>query len=75
MELILVLAIILFQILFINFIRQTIGTVSYNGKTYGSEQDENAGKLTIKVKPGTVGYDDRNGWEDTKGFHKFETKK
>lgn len=54
--------------------RQTIGTVSYNGKTYGSEQDENAGKLTIKVKPGTVGYDDRNGWEDTKGFHKYEDK-
>ena len=43
--------------------RQTIGTVSYNGKTYGSKQDENAGKLTIKVKPGTVGYDDRNGWD------------
>lgn len=54
--------------------RQTIGTTSYDGKTYGSNHDENAGKLTIKVKPGTTGYDDRNGWEDDKGFHKYEDK-
>lgn len=47
--------------------RQTIGTTSYNGKTYGS-------KLTIKVKPGKTGYTDRDGYEDGKGFHKYEDK-
>lgn len=54
--------------------KQTIGTTSYNGKTYGSEDDEYAGKLTIKVKPGTTGYTDRDGYEDGKGFHKYEDK-
>ena len=54
--------------------RQTIGTTSYDGKTYGSEDDEYAGKLTIKVKPGTNGYTDRDGYEDGKGFHKYEDK-
>lgn len=54
--------------------RQTIGTTSYDGKTYGSEDDEYAGKLTIKVKPGTTGYTDRDGYEDGKGFHKYEDK-
>lgn len=54
--------------------RQSIGTISYDGKTYDSEHDDNTGKLTVKIKPGTTGYDDRNGWEDTKGFHKYEDK-
>lgn len=54
--------------------RQIIGTTSYDGKTYGSEDDEYAGKLTIKVKPGTNGYTDRDGYEDGKGFHKYEDK-
>ena len=47
---------------------------NYNGKTYGSQDDGNAGQLVIKVKPGKTGYTDRDGNVDDKGFHEYKDK-